>query len=117
MLSAEPGSGEGASAAGRGRAGPSHSTRSERAHVRANAACRARRWTTALVRNRTVHATDSGLDRLRDGHGIDDLGHAGQPLLLERGALAARPGPTSCFIRTLSAGAPSGLLRRAPLAA
>src|SRR5208282_4419149 len=40
-----------------------------------------------------------------------------QPLLLERGALAARPGPTSRFIRTLPAGAPPRLLGRAAVPA
>ena len=36
------------------------------------------------------------------------MGHAGQPLLLERGALAARPGPTRRYSRTLPSGAPPG---------
>ena len=43
-------------------------------------------------------------------------GHAGQPLLLECGALAARPRPTRRFIRTLPAGAPSRLHRWAAVA-
>jgi hypothetical protein len=32
-----------------------------------------------------------------------DLGNAGQPILLERGALAARPGPTGRYVGTLPA--------------
>src|SRR5271165_4161762 len=116
-LPVESGSREGASAAGRGRAGSSDSARFEPAHVRAIAARRARRRTTALVRNRTIPAPDSWPGRVRDWHGIDDLGHAGQPFLLERGALAARPGPTRRYSRTLPAGAPPGLLRWAVVAA
>src|SRR5271165_6009532 len=116
-LPVESGSREGASAARRGRAGSSHSARFEPAHVRTIAARRARRRAAALVRNCTIPPPDSWLGRVRDWHGIDDLGHAGQPFLLERGALAARTRPTRRDIRTLPTGAPPGLLRRPAVAA
>ena len=94
-----------------------HSARSEPAHVCAIAARRPRRRAAALVRNRTARAANSRPGRVRDGHGIDHLGHAGQPFLLAGGALAARPGPASSCVGTLPAGAPPRLLGRAAVAA
>ena len=58
----------------------------------------------ALVRHRSARAADPWAGRVRDGHGIYNLGHAGQPFLLagvrlqpDRGQQELRRDPTgSC---------------------